>query len=405
MKVKWIALALFCSLLTACGDEGNSIFNSGESFDHKKIDDSLIEGNTDFSWEIFRELSAEDQSQSTFISPFSISTALSMTYQGSEGGTEEEMNEVLGYEGMDKDEVAESYKHYIRYLTQLEDAKINVGNSIWIEKEFSVKDEFIETNRESFDSEVFERTLSKPEVVEEVNEWVDDETEGMIKELLTSPIDPNVKMVLLNAIYFKGDWSEPFDENKTEKREFQVSNDKKNSIPFMEKNTTIHYGEGDNYQAIKMPYGKGSLGMYVILPDESTNLESMIQEMDSSMWNTIVQNLEDTEDVVIQLPKFEVEYGLKNLNKSLQSLGLDQAYNDANFSAMSGNDLRIDRVLHKAVIEVNEKGSEAAAATAVNMTESAPAINAEFIANRPFLYVIADEEHQSILFLGSYYGD
>lgn len=385
-------------LMTACGSSSTQ-----HNLDSSKINDQMMEGNTQFAWDIFNEL--KDENESVFISPFSISTALTMTYQGASGETKDDMAEVLGYSEIEMEQLNESYQEYINYLNQLSDVDLSVANSIWFREGLQVKDEFIETNEKTFDSGIFERDFTSDQTVDEINHWVSDETEGLIDEIITSSIPGNIQMYLINAIYFKGEWQEKFNKDRTSNEKFHVNKDQSVTVSMMKKEETLQYGEGENYQMIEMEYGEGSTSMYVMLPKDNKSLDAMIQDLDASRWNGMIENMNTEEDVIIEMPSFKVKYGVKSIKDNLISLGMERPFQAADFSGMSESGLRIDDVLHKAVIEVNEEGSEAAAVTAVAMVESGSPERKVFQANRPFLYVIADEETDSILFMGTYYGE
>ncbi|SEQ78364.1 serpin family protein [Piscibacillus halophilus] len=287
-------------------------------------------------------------------------------------------------------------------LAFLNDIDLNIANSIWLRDGLQVKDEFKEANEIVFDSEVFERDFSD-DTMNEINGWVENETEGLIEKILNEPIPGNVQMYLINAIYFKGEWSKQFKEERTEQREFIVNNESIH-LPMMQKEETVQYGEGDDYQLVEMEYAGGSTSMYVVLPSEETPLSSFIENLDHQNWKQMINDTEEVEDLMISMPKFDVEYGVKDISNDLKELGMISAFNDADFSGISNSGLRLNRVLHKAIIEVDEQGSEAAAVTAVEVEESAKEIKS-FNANRPFLYAIVDNELDSILFMGTYYGD
>ncbi|GEL78827.1 serpin family protein [Tenuibacillus multivorans] len=398
MYKKLMMTLVMLVLMTACGSSSTQ-----HNLDSSKINDQMMEGNTQFAWDIFNEL--KDENESVFISPFSISTALTMTYQGASGETKDDMAEVLGYSEIEMEQLNESYQEYINYLNQLSDVDLSVANSIWFREGLQVKDEFIETNEKTFDSGIFERDFTSDQTVDEINHWVSDETEGLIDEIITSSIPGNIQMYLINAIYFKGEWQEKFNKDRTSNEKFHVNKDQSVTVSMMKKEETLQYGEGENYQMIEMEYGEGSTSMYVMLPKDNKSLDAMIQDLDASRWNGMIENMNTEEDVIIEMPSFKVKYGVKSIKDNLISLGMERPFQAADFSGMSESGLRIDDVLHKAVIEVNEEGSEAAAVTAVAMVESGSPERKVFQANRPFLYVIADEETDSILFMGTYYGE
>ena len=208
-------------------------------------------------------------------------------------------------------------------------------------------------------------------------------------------------MYLINAIYFKGQWSDKFEKNLTFESKFNSDDGKTSDIMMMSRYGTVDFAQDEDYKAVRLPYGKGSMAMYCILPEKGTDINNFVKDMDLEKWDEIRSSIFETRDVKLQIPRFNLEYGIKNLNDALTSLGMGEAFSDnANFSGI-GDSIAISRVLHKAVIEVNEEGSTAAGVTVVEMRETAAVMNPpEFVADRPFIFFIADDETGSILFMG-----
>ncbi len=218
--------------------------------------------------------------------------------------------------------------------------------------------------------------------------------------MLEPPIAPDVIMYLINAIYFKGDWSEEFDPKDTREETFTTYEGKEQTVSMMSRTGKIDYAEGDDYKAVRLPYGKGKVSMYCVLPDEDMTIDDFIDNMTIGTWDEIRNKMSEVEELELKIPKFKIEYGIKKLNDSLIALGMGEAFTDrADFSGIMDN-VSISRVLHKAVIEVNEEGSEAAAATVVEIRETAAMEPIRFIADRPFLFFISDDESGTILFMG-----
>ena len=218
--------------------------------------------------------------------------------------------------------------------------------------------------------------------------------------MVDKPIDPNVVMYLINCIYFKGQWSEQFDPKMTNNGTFKAFDGKEQSVRMMRRTGEIEYKKGNNYKVVRLPYGDGKISMYCVLPDAGININDFTKSMNIDKWNDIRKNISKVDDVMLQIPKFRLEYGVKNLNESLKSLGMGEAFsNGADFSGIEEG-IWISRVLHKAVIDVDEAGSEAAASTSVGMTLSMPVNPITFIANRPFMFIIADDTTGTILFMG-----
>lgn len=385
---------------------GCSMLPTGDAaheYDPDKVSEQFIEGNNRFAWDILRELNHEDEGENVFISPISISTALSMTYQGAQGNTKDEMGKVLGYGDMDDETLRESYREFLKYLVAMDpEIDLNIANSIWYREGEAIEEEFLEVNREVFDALVEELDFSDEEAADIINAWIEDATEGKIEEMLEGPIPGNVIMYLINAIYFKGDWTVPFEEEQSFDAIFNASSGEQQEITMMRRNGSVEYGEGEDYQTVRLPYGEEeNTAMYVILPkDEGQDINEFLGTMDEEKWQDIRGSVSSSDDVELQIPRFEMEYGIKSLKNALIRLGMEEAFDMyANFDGIRPG-IFIEDVLHKAVIEVNEQGSEAAAATVVIVAESAVMDPPSFIADRPFLFVIANEEADSILFMG-----
>lgn len=395
-----VVLAVFLSLTVFAGCTAGG-FTGSQKVDLDKLDPKVISGNTEFAFDLFRELNREDPEENVFISPLSISTALTMTYQGAGGTTKEGMAEALNYEGIELQSLNDTYRHLLSYLARVDkDIELKIGNSIWIREGEEIQPGFLEVNKNIFRAEVAELDFTKQDAADTINRWIEKATEGKIEKMLEGEIPPHVIMYLINAIYFKGEWTDQFDKNNTFPTEFRSGTGEKQPVMMMSKQGKVEYGEGEDYQAIRLPYGNEKTAMYVILPRKDLDVNSLIGKMDPAKWEEIKSSTGIQRDVIVQLPRFKIEYGIKLLNDSLSNLGMAEAFTDrADFSGIREG-IFINRVMHKAVIEVNEEGSEAAAATVVEMTEAAAMEPLKFIADRPFIFLIAEEETGSILFMG-----
>lgn len=395
-----VLLVVFLSLTVLTGCTSGS-FTGSQKVDLDKLSPDVIRGNTEFAFDLFKELNGEDREQNIFISPLSIATALTMTYQGAGSTTREGMAEALNYRGLDLETLNNTYRHLLSYLSRVDkDIELNMANSIWIREGEEIQPDFLDVNKKVFQAEVAELDFAKPEAAGTINNWIEKATEGKIERMLEEEIQGNVIMYLINAIYFKGQWTDRFDKDNTFPAEFLSGTGSKQPVMMMSKQGTADYGEGEDYQALRLPYGNEKTAMYVILPKPGLDVNSFIDGMDPAKWEEIRNGIRSERDVIVQLPRFKLEYGIKLLNDSLSNLGMAEAFTDrADFSGIR-YDIFINRVLHKAVIEVNEEGSEAAAATVVEMIETAALEPLQFIADRPFIFLIAEEETGSILFMG-----
>lgn len=404
---KWLCLLLgivmVVGLLAGCSGK---LAQSGQNntFDKDKISLEVVEGNSRFAFAIFKQLNKEDGERSIFISPLSISTALTMTYQGAGTTTKEAMAKALEYAGIDDGKLNASYKNLLRYLRQLDKKiELNIGNSLWIREGEAIKEDFLAANRDIFAASVTPLDFSKQNAADQINQWISDATKKKIEKMVDSPIPSDIVMYLINAIYFKGDWAEQFDRKNTFGTQFHAGDGNTPEVMMMSRKGKVEYGQGDNFKAVRLPYGSGKTAMYCILPEEAVSINDLIAGLDADRWKVIRDSISERDEVLLRLPRFKMEYGIKNLNDSLTALGMGEAFTDAaDFSGIRKG-VYISRVLHKAVIEVNEEGSEAAAATMVEMQEAALVEPLTFIADRPFVFVIADDETGTILFMGKLY--
>ncbi len=367
-----------------------------------KVDKSLISANTGFGFNMFRELAAEDKDSNIFISPLSILLALAMTYNGAVGETSLAMGEALEFSGMDLEELNRGFRDLMVAIENADsDIDMAIANSIWLREGFKPEEDFVDRNEKYYGSEVKELDFSTPDAVDTINGWISDATREKIKKMLRE-IPPDVIMYLINAIYFKGTWTYEFDENLTVDEDFNLLDGSSKKVPTMVQRRDFKYFEGDDFSSVRLPYGQDKMAMYMILPDAGVGVDTVLESFDGDTWNKITGSFSEIE-VNIHMPRFKMEYGIKLLNTTLSSLGMGIAFGpEADFSGIAP-DIFISRVLHKAVIEVNEKGSEAAAVTVVEMVESAmieePEL-IEFIVDRPFFFVISDDRSGSILFMG-----
>jgi len=400
-----ILVAIISISLIGCEKFSNK---DNEQISAKEVDKEVVEGNNKFAFNVFKEISKDESNKNVFISPLSISMALTMTYNGARENTKAEMNKVLGYEGMDDDKINNDYKILHSYLENLDkNIKVNISNSIWIREGEDINKEFININKDIFGAKVDNLDFTKPSSVDKINNWIEKSTNKMIKDMLKGPIDGNVIMYLINAIYFKGQWQDPFDKNNNITEEFTNSKGEKSKVDFMRKiaaSDKTFYGEKDDFQAIKMPYDSGKVSMYAVLPKEGLDIDSFINTLDMDKWNSIKKSIgKEKEAVNVSFPKFQIEYGAKELKEPLIALGMKDIFSDAANLSGIREGIYVSSVLHQGKIEVNEKGSEAAAVTIVEVRETAMPIideTKEFIANRPFVFIIEDEESGTILFMG-----
>ncbi len=394
------------TVFTGCSGAGISaagiMIVSAEESDEMadNISRELIGANNKFAFDIFRELLIQDKGKNIFISPFSITTALAMAYNGAETDTKDAMAEVLGFSGPGLEDLNSNFSQLLVAIQSADpDIELDIANSVWKRSGFEVKEDYLDRMAQYYYSTVQDLDFSKSDAPDIINKWIEDATRGKIDKMI-SEIDAMVMMYLINAIYFKGDWTYPFDEELTGTDDFYLEDGSTVDVEMMENYGDYKYSGDGDLEAVRLPYGRDMVSMYIILPPEGTGLDPAIEKITGDSWNGFTGSFAERE-LNLRMPKFKIEYGIKDLLPPLTRLGMGIAFTDsADFSGMHP-DLFISRVDHKAVIEVNEKGSEAAAVTVVEMQlTSAPAEPIEFTADRPFFFVISDDRTGTILFMG-----
>lgn len=403
-KVLVACVALAC-ILAACGDstptEPQPISELPRALSAAETE--LIAASNSFAFDLFREVAAADAGQNIFISPLSASMALGMTMNGARGGTFDAMSATLGFGGLSQHEINASYRSLIGLLRGL-DPKVEmlIGNSIWYRAGFPFHQAFFDTTRTYFDAEVAGLDFDDPAAVTTINRWVDRSTRGKISEIVDR-IDSDVVMYLINAVYFKGDWTQRFDKSATQEAPFHDSAGtvQTGSVMMMYRTGAVGYARGTNYGAVDLAYGGGAFSMTVILPDRGVPASQVIAELNPGAWQALVSRL-DTTTVDVYLPKLRLEYK-KLLNDQLRLLGMVPAFDPSvsDFTGMSplGKRLYISNVLQKTFVAVDEIGTEAAAATSVEVRFIC-ACDPEFRADRPFIFAIRERLTGTILFIG-----
>jgi serpin B len=369
---------------------------------------NLVDGNNAFALDLYQSL--RSQNGNLILSPFSVSLALAMTYAGARGETEAQMAQTLHFPAQ-----ADLHPTFNALDLALEEGMINldqdqepmqlnIANAVWAEQTFSFLQEYLDTIAVNYGAGIhLSDFINNAEPTrKEINNWVSDETEEKIKDLLPEDsVGPDTRMVLVNAIYFKADWLDQFDANDTYDREFNLLDGSQVTVPMMGQGMYIPYTSGDSYQAVELPYAGNSAAMTIIVPDQGrfAEVESALTD---EMFAAMIASMEQT-SLVLRMPKFEFESSF-SLTDTLSELGMPAAFDrgQADFSGMTGGkDLFIGNVILKAFVAVDEEGTEAAAATAVIMEATGAMMeDLVLVIDRPFIFLIRDLESGQILFIG-----
>lgn len=299
---------------------------------------------------------------------------------------------------MSNDVINQSYIEHLDYFKRLNpQVELNIANSIWLSESFKAKESFLDKNLKVFNAYTSYVDFAKPEAYDIMNNWISDATNGKINNILNPSLASQMSMYLMNAIYFNGNWAEEFDESKTMNNAFTNIQGEIKYIPMMYKKAKFKTAETSEANAVEIPYGSGNVSMYCILPSKGT-VNDFISEFDNSKWNEIKTGLSKTSDIHLYIPRFSIEYEPENLMGKLSELGMGEAFSaTADFSGIADG-IWIDEVIHKSVIDVNEKGVEATSTTIIGIpTPTAPKI---FQLDRPFVFVIADNVTGTVLFMG-----
>ncbi|PSB12399.1 proteinase inhibitor I4 serpin [Pleurocapsa sp. CCALA 161] len=364
----------------------------------------LVNANNHFGFALFAQLQPQkSQPQNIFISPQSIAIALAMTRNGTGRTTQAEMTQVLGLEQFDAATVNASYAELIKTLNSADgDLELAIANSLWVNQNISLKQQFIKTTQDFYQGSLTNLDFSNPSAKNKINQWVASKTANQIPEIVDS-ISPEDALYLINAIYFKGNWTNKFDPNATTEQPFYLDSNQTKPVAMMSQTGDYRYYENEQFQAIRLPYGKqGQLGMYIFLPQKNSSLKQFNQQLNLANWQEWLKQMR-SQSGNISLPKFKLEYDTE-LKDVLSSLGMQQAFNfaQADFSAMTDSAVAINTVKHKAVIEVNEEGTEAAGVTSTGIRiTSIPQQPFNMNIDRPFFCAIGDDSTETLLFMGN----
>lgn len=346
-----------------------------------------------------------------FISPLSISLALSMAYNGAAGDTATAMADTLQLSDLEIDAINEANRALLQaYSADSADmplgVRLHIANSLWHRQGFPLRSEFLQRNATFYDATAEQLDFAAPESVDVINEWVSRRTEGLIDNLVDR-LEDDLVLLLINTVYFKGEWTVPFDAAFTREGPFRLASGEERMVPFMYHDGRFdHYANAD-FQAVRLPYGDDErLAMYVFLPAETTDLHAFAEQLSYTNWNEWLAGFTRKLGEVT-LPRINVEYKT-SLNDVLHSLGMGVAFDRmrADFSNIVPKDsaapLSISDVVHQSVLKVDEEGTEAAAATSVGVrVTSMPMYEFRFTADRPFFVAIRDDATGSLLFVGS----
>ena len=366
----------------------------------------LASANIGFAFNLLKQIAKDQPGKNIFISPYSASTVLQMACNGAGGQTKTEMEQVLGTTGMAAEALNAANKECDRAInSQGTNIVLTAANAIWYRKGTPIKPAFISCNQQFFGATVDALDFDDPRSVGIMNTWASEKTHGKINGIADGLINRLTELVLANAVYFKGKWEKRFEVKNTKDRAFHLLAGRQKQVPMMEQTRKFTYRQGSGYQAVRLPYQGWALAMYVFLPDAGSSPEKLISIMNGDTWQRVTQPGFSEREGTVVLPRFKVEYGVE-LKEPLKALGMQAAFGNADFSGISDRGLFVSAVRQRAFVEVNEEGTEAAAVTGMALEFSvglAPPKPFQMIMDRPFLFLIEDQQTRTILFMGMVY--
>ncbi|MBE9467222.1 MAG: serpin family protein [Bacteroidetes bacterium] len=400
-KIKILFLAIIISTFFASCDKNETHSPHIPDINLNLKEQSLVNSSNKFGFDLFIETNkSEEQSKNIFVSPLSVSFALAMTYNGADNETKTAMENALRLNGLTADEINSSFKNIMNSFIGLDPkVTLDIANSIWYRENFLVEQNFIDINKNYYNAEVNALDFASPQALDIINNWVATNTNNKIKTIIDKLSEQTV-MILINAIYFKGNWKYKFEKADTDTKPFYMADGTTKNVLMMQQEGDFNCMSNELFKAIELPYGDEKFSMLIMLPNQDKTTNDIINELSDNNWNDWLNSFEKTKSLNVIIPKFKYKYD-KELNNILKIMGMEIAFSaGANFSKINPlESLFISKVIHKTYVDVNEEGTEAAAVTAVVMDNCIGPANM-FNANKPFVFAIKEKSTNSIIFIG-----
>ena len=371
-----------------------------------RINPQVLAAHTRFSLKLFSQLQAKQANQNIFISPASVSVALAIAYNGSNGETRQAIGRTLELQEISIHDVNQANALIKKQLQESNfKSQFKIANSLWIDKKETIKPDFSQKIQQYYQADIQNIDFREPQASATINSWVKKSTNGKIDTIINR-LEPNTVFLLVNAIYFMGNWKYPFAKELTKDYPFTLVNGTQKPVKMMfQQIPGVKYYENESFQAINLPYADNRLSMYIFLPSKKLGLRGFYQNLNQKNWQKWLEGFNSNELendysqlILVGLPRFKLNYEI-DLIDGLKALGMQIAFSkNADFSAIAVPPLWIDKVQHKTFIEVNEEGTTAAAVTAIGSSRGG---QTQIIVDRPFFCVIYDHQTGAILFMGS----
>ena len=399
-------------LIFSCSNDDNSSNEDGyiDIKRNSREEAVLKQGNNSTFNLLHKMVECEKPGQNWAVSPLSLNEVLGMLANGAKDDTYTEILNIMGCGDISLEEINAAYAKLSNALPKIDRTKVNIGlaNSLWLDEGFTVREDFLKMNRETYNAEVFTRALSTQKTLEEINQWCSNKTNGLILEMMEAPFDPSTKISVINALYFKGEWTEKFDKAETKTESFNNDGNTQTQVSMMHIGDEFRYMKRENYSMVELLYGKGHFGLALLLPDENVSLDECLNKLNYEEWT---ENVDDSMClgfgyVDIKLPHMKQEC-CTEFDSILKRMGMTTAFEPekADFSNMvTGGNINIDYIKQKINIQWDEEGTKAAAVTQSGDVYgySSPYRKGwvDFHVDRPFAYFIRETQTGVILFMG-----
>jgi serine protease inhibitor len=363
-------------------------------------EEAVIGDANAFGLALVAEMAGRDPRPNIVLSPLSASMALGMTMNGAAGTTFDAMRRTLGFGQLSQEEINAAYRGLIDLLTSLDpEVRFDIANAVWANQGFPFYDAFFQAVAAAFDARAESADFSDPATVDSINAWAADNTDGLIERILDE-LDPDLVMLLLNAIYFDGSWTTRFDPADTHRQAFTREDGSTVQVDMMSLDgVTLPLGGGPDWSAVELPYGGGAFAMVIVVPWGGAGARAFLRDLDTHGWENVIASLHDRKVDLVSIPKLTLTYDAY-LNDPLKAMGMEVAFGPgADFTGMSpnGDQLCIDFVRQKTFLEVDERGTRAAAVTSVGI---GPTSFNGLVADRPFAFALRERLSGTILFAG-----
>ena len=365
--------------------------------------EKLVTAQMKFGFKLFSTLAKQNSKQNIAVSPVSVALALSMLYNGVSGTTQQEMSSALGIQKVNLNAFNHANEALEKSL-EMNDyrGQLAIANSLWARQGFSFRYQFLKTNREYYQAQITNLNFESSESAGIINRWVKDKTQGKIPRIIEQISHEDI-FFLINAIYFKGVWQVEFDPHLTTQQPFYLSNDQSIKFPLMSREGKYRYLETSEFQAVSLPYTGERFSLEIFLPQPDKNLEDLVSQLTVDQWKKWIGQFREQQGK-LKLPRFSLSYEV-DMEKALKSLGMSTMFEEssANFSKLTSRPVYVNRMRHKTLVEVNERGTQSAATSSIGVRVTfifPPEEQFTMIVNRPFLCTIRDHKTNSLVFMG-----